>query len=149
MLDTDSFCPVRHRVTKGMMEIEKKTRLTNLLNATESAWKKSPDNKVSADIVRLSEKDNTNNSILPLGRRSRPSALSKTHPGRKNCTIRAARKVTSEEKLPIKFENRIIDAKIIMIQSISLTDFMIVMSKPSRYLKIMKNKSPANVKLKI
>ena len=149
MLDADSFCLVHHRVMKGMMEIEKKTRVTNLLNAIESTWKKSPDNKISADIVRLSEKDNTNNSILPLRTRSMPSALSKPHPGRKNCTIRAARKVTSEEKLPTKFENRIIDAKIIITQSTSLTDFMIVMSKPSRCLKIMKNKSPANVKLKM
>src|SRR5215211_696705 len=122
MLGSDSFCLVHHRVMKGMMEIEKKTRVTNLLNAIESAWKKSPDNKISADIITLSEKDNT---------------------------IKAARKVTSEEKLPIKFENRIIDANITITQSTSLTDFMIVMSKPSRYLKIMKNKSPANVKLKM
>jgi hypothetical protein len=50
---------------KGMMEIEKKTRVTNLLNAIESAWKKSPDNKISADIITLSEKDNTKNSIAP------------------------------------------------------------------------------------
>jgi hypothetical protein len=149
MLGSDSFCLVHHRVMKGMMEIEKKTRVTNLLNAIESAWKKSPDNKISADIITLSEKDNTKNSILPLRRRSRPSALTKAHPGRKNNTIKAARKVTSEEKLPTKFENRIIDANIIITQSTSLTDFMIVMSKPSRYLKIMKNKSPANVKLKM
>jgi hypothetical protein len=134
---------------KGMIEIEKKTRVTNLLNVTVSVWKRTPDNKISADIITLSENDNTNNSTLPFRRRSRPSTLSNAHPGRKNTTIRAARKVSSEEKLPTKFENRINDANIIITQSTILADFMIVMSKPSRYLKIMKNKSPANVKLKM
>jgi hypothetical protein len=133
---------------KGMIEIEKKVRATNLLNVPDSASKKSPDNRINADRITLSEKDNTNNSILPLIIRSRPRVLSKAQPGRKNNTIKAARKVTSDEWLPTIFENRIIDANIIITQSISLTGLVIAVSKPSRYLKIIKNKSPAKVKLK-